>query len=186
MHFLNAFWHGNEAFPKGSSQNDVVRLLIIFHLPYSKFRGVKMFLHVSLSESKFFTRVALVSFAQRSCRSCFTRVALLSHLSRTRVARVWHSCCKLDQISIKWLYFGTLVLTLHSYCGDNNMAVEKNLKVKTYLQKKLCLPVTAWNKNIHRSKLHLQYTHWRKSFLLLLLLKVCESFQFGQSKESCG
>ena len=145
-----------------------------------------MFLHVSLSESKFFTRVALVSFVQHSCRSCFTCVAVLSHLSRTRVARVWRSCCKLYQIGIKWLYFGTLVLTLHSYCGDNNMAVEKNLKVKTYLQKKLCLPVTAWNKNIHRSKLHLQYTHWRKRFLLLLLLKICESFQFGQSKESCG
>ena len=44
-----------------------------------------MFLPVSLSKSKFFTRVTLVG------RSCSTRVALVSlvsHLRRTRVASV--------------------------------------------------------------------------------------------------
>ena len=56
VHFSNAFWHGNEAFPKVSSQNEIVLLLVIFHLPYSKYRGVKIcFLIVSLSKSKFFT-----------------------------------------------------------------------------------------------------------------------------------
>ena len=39
-------------------------------------------------------------------------------------------------------------------------------------------------KNIHRSKLHSQHTHWRKTFLQLLLFKVCcESFRFGQIKK---
>ena len=38
-------------------------------------------------------------------------------------------------------------------------------------------------KSIHQSKLHLYYTHWRKTFLQLLLLKVCESFIFRQIKK---
>ena len=48
-----------------------------------------MFLLVSLSKSKFFTRVALVSFVQRC-------VSLASHSCRwfsNRVALVLHSCC---------------------------------------------------------------------------------------------
>ena len=99
VHFSNAFWHGNEAFPKISSQNEIVPLLVIFHLPYSKYGGVKMFLLVSLSKSKFFTRVVRVALVSHSCRSCSSRVALVSHSCRQcriRVARVWYSCCKLD------------------------------------------------------------------------------------------
>ena len=74
-----------------------------------------MFLPVSLSKSKFFTRVALVSFVYHSCCICVALVSLVSHSCRTRVAsvalmlhscrscrtrvaRVWHSCCILDQI----------------------------------------------------------------------------------------
>ena len=53
-------------------------------LPYSKYNGVKMFLLVSFSKSKFFTRVALLAFVQHSCRSCSTRV--------TVVSLVQHSC----------------------------------------------------------------------------------------------
>ena len=37
--------------------------------------------------------------------------------------------------------------------------------------------------NIHLSKLHLEHTHWRKLFLQLLLLKVCELFRFGHVKK---
>ena len=84
VHFSNAFWHENEAFPKVSSQNEIVPLLVIFHLPYSKYRGVKMFLFLLLSTSKFFTCVALVLFVQHSCRTRVFRVAL----GRTRVAFV--------------------------------------------------------------------------------------------------
>ena len=36
VHFLNAFWHRNKAFPKGSSQNEIVPLLVVFHLPHRK------------------------------------------------------------------------------------------------------------------------------------------------------
>ena len=70
-----------------------------------------MFLLVSLSKSKFFTRFALVSLVQHSFRTCVVLVLLVSHscctrvasvallcIRVTRVARVWHSCCKLDQI----------------------------------------------------------------------------------------
>ena len=88
VHFSNAFWHGNEAFPKVSSQNEIVPLLVIFHLPYSKYRGVKMFLLVSLSKSKFFTRVTLVSFVQHSCRTCVALVSLVSHSCCARVVSV--------------------------------------------------------------------------------------------------
>ena len=112
VHFLNAFWHGNEAFPKGNSQYEIVLLLVVFHLPYSKYKGVKIcfyscryqnqdFSYVSRSCLSCSTRLALVF---HSCHSCLTRVAsvtLVSHLCRschTRVACVWHSCCKLDQI----------------------------------------------------------------------------------------
>ena len=58
-----------------------------------------MFLPVSLSKSTFFTRVALVSFLQHSCRTRVARVALVSHFCSTRVVHVslvshlCHQCC---------------------------------------------------------------------------------------------
>ena len=105
VYFLNTFWHENEAFPKGSSKNEIVLLLVIFHLTYSKYKGVKIcFQSFSYQNQNF-------SLVLHSCRSCSTRVALVSlvsyrvsfvslvsHSCRIRVARVWHSCCKLDQI----------------------------------------------------------------------------------------
>ena len=97
--FLNVFWRRSEVFPGDSSWNGIVPF---FHLPYSKYNRLKMFLLVSLSKSKFFTRVTLLSFVLHLYRSCFTRVAcgaLMLHSCRscrTRVARVWHSRCKLD------------------------------------------------------------------------------------------
>ena len=66
-----------------------------------------MFLLVSLSKPKFFTRVALVSILRHSCRTRVARVALVLHLYRTRVACVWHSCCKLDQILLEYEDAGT-------------------------------------------------------------------------------
>ena len=98
VHFSNPFWHRNEAFPKVSSQNGIVPLFEIFHLPYSKYMGVKIYFHSHCYENQNF------SLVQHSCRSCSTHVALVSLMSYsfctrvTRVARVWHSCCKLDQI----------------------------------------------------------------------------------------
>ena len=123
VHFLNAFWHGNETFPKGSSQYEIVPLLVVFHLPYSKYKGVKICFYSCRYQNQNFslvshlcrscsTRVALVSFVQHSCRTrvrlvshscrpCLNRIALVSRSYRsyrTRVARVWRSGCKLDQI----------------------------------------------------------------------------------------
>ena len=54
-----------------------------------------MLLLVSLSNSKFFTCVALVSFVWHSCRTCVTLISLVSQSCRirvTRVALVSHSC----------------------------------------------------------------------------------------------
>ena len=86
VHFSNAFSYGEEAFPKVSSQNEIVPLLVIFHWPYCE----NMFLLVLLSKSKIFTRVALTSFVQvsHSCRSCSTRVALVSHLCYSCLTRI--------------------------------------------------------------------------------------------------
>ena len=58
VHFSNAFWYVNKAFAKFSSWNEIVPVLVIFHLPYCQ----NIFLLVSLSKSKFFTRVTLTSF----------------------------------------------------------------------------------------------------------------------------
>ena len=95
VHFLNPFWHENEAFSKGSSQNEIVPLLVIFHLPYSKYKGVKICFYSCRYQNESFslvlhccrscsTRVALVSFVQHLCRLCLTRVASVAFLS--------HSC----------------------------------------------------------------------------------------------
>ena len=81
VHFLNAFWHGNEAFPKGSSQNEIVPLLVIFHLPYSKCRDVKICFHSCHYQNQNFSLVS------HSCCLCSTRIALVSHLC--------HSCLTL-------------------------------------------------------------------------------------------
>ena len=82
MHFLNAFWHGNETFPKESSYYETVPLLAVFHLPYSKYKGVKICVYPCRYQNQNFSVVS------HSCRSCITRVALVSHLCRTRVASV--------------------------------------------------------------------------------------------------
>ena len=100
VHFSNALWHGYEAFPKVSSQNEIVPLLVIFHLPYSKYRSVKICFYSCRYQNQNFSLVS------HSCRSCSTRVAhialvsLVWHFWRIRVARVWHSCYKLDQIMV--------------------------------------------------------------------------------------
>ena len=98
-----------------------------------------MFLLVSLSKSNFFTRVALrvvcVALVSHSCGSCRTRVVLVSNLcclcltrvasvalalhSRCiRAARVWYSCCKLDQI------INILMLLKYAHEVENAQQVE--------------------------------------------------------------
>ena len=93
VHFSNAFWHGNEAFPKVSFQNEIVPLLVIFHLPYSKYRGVKICFYSCRYQNQNFSLVL------HSRRSCSTRVALVLHLCYSCLTHdaivllVLHSCC---------------------------------------------------------------------------------------------
>ena len=99
VHFSNALWHGNEAFLKGSSWNGIVPFLVTFHLPYSKYRCVKICFYPYSYQNRNLpllshlchscsTRVTLVSFVKHSCRSCRTRVGLVSHSSRLCLALV--------------------------------------------------------------------------------------------------
>ena len=90
MQFSNVFWHGNKAFPKVSFQNEIVPLLVIFHLPYSKYRGAKICFYSC--------RYQNFSLVSHLCRARVVSVSLVLHSCCTRVARVWHSCCKLNQI----------------------------------------------------------------------------------------
>ena len=103
VNFLNAFWHGNEAFPKGSSQNEITPFLLNFHLLCSKYRGAKICFYSCRYQIKIFhscrTGVVHVALVSHSCCSCSTRVALVSHwccscLSRaTLKSLASHSCC---------------------------------------------------------------------------------------------
>ena len=61
------------------------------------------------------------------------------------------------------------------------MLFEKNLRITISFYKKLCPPVITW-KNNYRTKLYQYHTHWRKSFLELLLWKVCESLLQTEEK----
>ena len=69
-HFLSAFWHRKETFPESSSQNEIVPLLIVFQLPYSKYKGVKICFYSCHCKIKIF----------RSCRTLVVSVAFVSHL----------------------------------------------------------------------------------------------------------
>ena len=136
MHFLNAFWHGNKTFPKGSFQNGIVPLLIVFLLPYSKYKGVKICFYQCRYQNQIFSLVLhCVSFVQHSCRTRVVRVELVSYLCHTcvacvslvllvlhscciRAARVWYSCCKLDQI------ISFLMLLKYAHEVENAQQVE--------------------------------------------------------------
>ena len=89
-HFLNAFWHGKETFLKSSSQNEIVPLLIVFLLPYNKYKGLKKCFYLCGYKIKIFrscrTRVVCVALVSHSYHSCSTRVALVSPSCRSCLA----------------------------------------------------------------------------------------------------
>ena len=122
VHFSNAFQYGNEAFTKVSSQNKIVTLLPIFHMPHSKYRGVKIHFYSCRYQNQ---NVSLVTHSYRSCSTFAGLVLFVSHLCRTRVASVasrcscrnrvacvWHSYCQLDQIILRKLH-AFFILTLY-------------------------------------------------------------------------
>ena len=82
LHFSNVFWHGIKSFPKDSSQNEIFPLLVIFHVPNSKHRGVKICFYSCRYQNQNFSLVL------HSRRSCSTRVAFISHLCHIRLARI--------------------------------------------------------------------------------------------------
>ena len=107
-HFSNAFTRGNDAFPKVSSQNEVVPLLVILSHIANRQECENVFTLVTLFtliKIKIFhlcrTRVIYVALVSFVLRSRCARVALALYLCRScraSVARVWHSCYKIEQI----------------------------------------------------------------------------------------
>ena len=80
VHFSNTYQHGNESFPKGSSQFLKLNFSSPCNLSFAKQliqECENMFSLVWLSKSKFCTRVALVS---NSCRTFVASVSLMLHL----------------------------------------------------------------------------------------------------------
>ena len=111
-----ALFKGILAWKRGISKRqfmEIVSLLVVFHLPYSKYKGVKICFYSCYGNQTF-------SLVPHSCRSCSTRVALvqfLQHSCRTRVALVslvCHSCCqyrtRVAIMSLVSLVSGTLVV----------------------------------------------------------------------------
>ena len=76
----------NEAAFLCVTMRERARAFAVFHLPYSKYKGVKYIFTSVVIKIKIFhsrrTRVVRVAFMLHSCRLCSTRVAL-----------VFHSCC---------------------------------------------------------------------------------------------
>ena len=106
----NAFWHGNQASSKGNSQNEVIPLLVILHLSYTKYWGVKICFHSRPYQNQNFSLMSRsclihVSLVSHSCRSCPTRVAIVSLMSGTRVVNQTRSLrycsCKKSPIVIR-------------------------------------------------------------------------------------
>ena len=113
MHFLNTFWHGKQTFPKSRSQNEIVSLLIVFHFPYSKCKGVEIYFYLCRYKIKIFhscrtrvVRLALVWHSCRQCSTCVARVALVSLVSGIRVVNQSRSTLmNVLWIEIYWTYF---------------------------------------------------------------------------------
>ena len=129
------------AFPNRSSQNEIPPFLSLIHLPYSKYKGVKIYFYLCRYQNQKFSFVCRTRIVmQRSCRTCVARLALVSHLCRTRVAsvslvllvlhlcylhlccscrtrvaRVWRSCCKLDQIHTNYRHISLTETDLYMY-----------------------------------------------------------------------
>ena len=87
LHFSNAFWRGNKAFPKGSSWNEIVPLFVIFHVPCSKYRSVEVCSHSCRYQNQNFSLVS------HTCPSCSTRVARVARVSI--VSHSYSSCLAL-------------------------------------------------------------------------------------------
>ena len=67
------------------------------------------------------------------------------------------------------------------------MTVKENLRVTVNFYRKHCLPVAIWNKNnLWKQVVPITYTLEKRFFAVAILLNVCESFLFRQSKKTYG
>ena len=88
VHFSNAFSYGEEAFPKVSSQNEIVPLHIVkicFYLCCYQNQNFSLVLHSCRWCSARVARVLLVLLVSHSCRIRAALVALMSLVSGPRV-----------------------------------------------------------------------------------------------------
>ena len=98
--FCGALFNGILAWKRAISKRqfiEIVPLLVVFHLPYSKYEGVKICFYSCRYQNQTFsllshtcsscsTRVVLVSLVSQSCRQCRTRVTFLWLVPGTSVA----------------------------------------------------------------------------------------------------
>ena len=144
VHFLNAFWHGKETFPKSSSQNEIVPLVIVFHLPYSKYKVVKICFYSCRYKFKIFhscrTRVVCVAVTSHSCRQCSNCVLLVSHsfhsclTSVAVLSLVSYSCyIRVARVALVSLVCGTCVINqTRSQCSVI-LKIEKPISFMFYV-----------------------------------------------------
>ena len=92
--FCGALFKRILAWKRGISKRqfiEIVPLLVVFHLPQSKYKGVKICVYSCRYQNQncslvshpcrlCSSHVAIVSFLQHSCRTCVARVSLVSHL----------------------------------------------------------------------------------------------------------
>ena len=89
----------NKVFSASSSDNEIVSLLVIFYLPHSKYRGMKICFYLCRYQNQSFSVVShlchscstcagLVSFLQHLCRTCVVLVSVVSHSYFTLAAYV--------------------------------------------------------------------------------------------------
>ena len=62
--------------------------------------------------------------------------------------------------------------------------LKKYWKCDNFFMKISVFELSHGIKNIYQGNLHLESTHWRNKNWQLLLLKVCDSFRFAQSKNT--
>ena len=68
----NLSW--KEAFPNGSSLNEILLLLVVIHLSYSKYKGVKIYFYLCPYQNHKFS---LVSYSYRSCSALVALASLV-------------------------------------------------------------------------------------------------------------
>ena len=66
-----------------------------------------------------------------------------------------------------------------------NMTVEMNLKMTINFYKRQCFPVITWNKkHLLKQVVPMTYTLEKRFFAAVILLTICESFLFRESKKN--